>query len=301
MPAELFEATPDPSSLRSAFSDLSGVHDEYAKFFSDTFDQLESMSLELFARHKCLEVSAQHRTDQEAAGAEHESQFRECMEELRDLKTKVCSAQKETEKLWSEISATHQQFLQEHSELRETREHLLHLNAEIRTMREGVEQQRTESLKKQDSIEEHLKRLASSFADLATAQPAAGNDEQLARILETSRQQQANWQQDRAGLEAELEAERQRTARQNEALTEQRRLAAEQQAELAGELKRMRSLMELLLNHMNQPAGGNAGDGKQASSSPENAALESMLAQFEMLQHDLAQRRAGGLKDMAKR
>ena len=168
-------------------------------------------------------------------------------------------------------------------------------------MREGVDQERVESREREESIEEHLQRLASVVAESAAAQSPSGNNEQLTQILDTARQQQAVWQEDRAKLEAELEAERQRCVQQNEALAEQRRLAAEQQAELAGEVKRMRSLLELLLNHMNQPAGGSNGDGKPTSPSSENAALGSMLAQFEMLQRDLAQRRAGGAKDTAKR
>jgi len=135
------------------------------------------------------------------------------------------------------------------------------------------------------------------MAKMAASPSPAGRDEQLAQVLDAASQQQASWQQDRAGLEAELKAERQRAAQQGEALAEQRRLAAEQQAEFAGELKRMRSLLELLLNHMKQPLGGKIGDGKQTTLSPENAALESMLAQFEMLQSDLAQRRAGERKD----
>ena len=72
------------------------------------------------------------------------------------------------------------------------------------------------------------------------------SDPQIADILEHARQQQAEWLQQRAALEAELDAMRRRAAEQAEALSEQKRLAGQQQAELAGELKRMRSLLEAL-------------------------------------------------------
>ena len=296
MSAELPEPTSCLTSVQSALSDLRGTHDEFANFFGDAFDQLESLSLELLARHKCLELGTQHQAEHEAAGAEHERQFRECLEELRELKAKIQSAHEETVRIGSETSAVHQQFLQEHAEVRETREEIRRISTEFRAMREGVEQDRVESRQRQETIQEHLQRLASISADSAAAQSLSHHDEQLSEVLEATRQQQAAWQQDRAGLEAKLEAERQRSAQQNEVLAEQRRLAAQQQAELAGELKRMRSLLEVLLSHMNKPFGANTNGDNQASSS-ENAAVESVLAQFEMLQRDLAERRAGWHKD----
>jgi uncharacterized coiled-coil DUF342 family protein len=297
--AELSEPRPNPISVRTSLSDLCGVHNEFAKFVGNAFDELESLSLELFARHKCLELSAQHQTENEATDAACERHFNECLEELRDLKAKVCSVHEETVKMWSEISTTHQQFVREHAELHEICEELGRNSAELLAMRDSVEQNRGESRQRQESIEEHLQRLTTALAKSVASAPS-GHDEQLFQVLETVRQQQASWQQDREGLEADLKAERQRTAQQSEALAEQRRGAAEQQAVLAGEVKRMRSLIELLLNHMNQPFGGDTGNGKQTPPSPENAALESMLAQFEMLQRDLAQRRASERKDSAK-
>jgi len=289
----------NPTSVQSVFSDLRGAQDEFANSFSEVFDQLESLSLELFARHKCLELSSQRQAEQETGGAEHERQVHESLDELRELASTVRSAHEESAQVWSEISATHQQFVREHAELHESQEEMRRIGAEFRAMREDVERERAESRQVQASIQEHLQRLASVTAEALAAQPPSGQDEQLSQVLEATRQQQAAWQQDRAGLEAELEAERQRAAQQNEDLAEQRRLVAQQQAELAGELKRMRSLLEVILNHMNRPSA-NAATGKPASSSSEDAALGSVLAQFEMLQRDLAQRRADGQKSTVK-
>jgi chromosome segregation ATPase len=260
----------------------------------------ESLMLELFTRHKCLESRIQHQAEYDATGAEYERPFRECLEELRALEAKVHSAHEETARIWPEISTAHQQFLQEHAELHETREEIRRISTEFCAMCEGVEQDRVESRQRQESIQEHLQRLASISADPAAAQSLSNHDEQLSQVLEANRQQQAAWQQDRAGLEAKLEAERQRSVQQNEALAAQRQLAARQQAELAGELKRMRSLLEVLSIHMNRPFGANT-DGDNQTPSSENAAVESVLAQFEMLQRDLAERRAGWNGDTAKR
>jgi chromosome segregation ATPase len=200
--------------------------------------------------------------------------------------------------MWSEISTRREELLKERAEFDKIREELRRSNEQAAAMRDGLEKGQIASEQRQNRIEEQLERLANAVEKAAVSAPS-GRDEQLVQAVEAARQQQANWQQDRASLEAELRAERQRTSQQSDALAEQRRTAAEQQAELAGELKRMRSLLEHLLNHMRQPASG-AGDGKAMPASPENAALESMLAQFEMLQRDLAQRRAGERKDSAK-
>jgi chromosome segregation ATPase len=239
------------SVVESVFTDLRSSHGELENMFGDMFDQLESLSLELFARHKCLELSSRHEAERETDG-EHERRFQECLTGLHAEIGQIC--------------------------------------AEFHAMREDAERSKAESRQFQEKVQEHLERLTGALAELATRPWSAGQDEQLAQILESTRQQEAAWRQDRAGLEAELEAARQRAQAQSEALAEQRSAAAQQQAELSGELKRMRSLLEGILKQMHQPSSTDTGD--PTASSSENAALASMLAQFEVLQRDLAQRRA---------
>ena len=139
-------------------------------------------------------------------------------------------------------------------------------------------------------VESQLSLLSTVAAELAEARAQPTSDPQIADILEHARQQQAEWLQQRAALEAELEAMRRREAEQTEALSEQKRLAGQQQAELAGELKRMRSLLETLGSHVR---GEPAATGGEAKSPPDdNAVLGSVLAQFEMLQRDIHLRRS---------
>jgi hypothetical protein len=285
--------------VQNAFDDLRAMPDDFAKFLGETFDQLESLSLELFARHKCLELSSQCRTDSASDGAELRQQFQQCLDGLSDLKTHVGAAFDEAAKMRSELSTALKQHLQDHAHGGESHEDLGRIAEELQAIRQAAEQDRVESKQKQKGLEEHLQRLENTLAETASAQSSDGNDEQLALALETNQRQQAAWQQERAAIEAKLESERQRNTQQNEALAEQRRLAAEQQAAMTGELKRMRSLIELLSTQMQQPAAPQPTDAKQSQSS-ENAALESVLAQFEMLQRDLAQRRTGDNKDLAK-
>ena len=297
---ELTEAASAVASVRDAIGGLCDTHDEFAKTVGDTFDHLESLSLELFARHKRLELSVQHQAEHEAADAKNEHHLEECLEKLCHLEANVTAAQEASSQMQSEVSATLQRMQQEHVELCEAQEELRQISAEFRTLREGVEQDRIAANRTQQSILEHLQQLTDAWTESQAAQSPSGYEEQLASLIEMTRQQEATWQHDRAELEAELLAERQLADEQAKALAEQRRAVADQQAELAGELKRMRSLLEFLSNQMSQPLGDNNGSGMQISSSSENAALESMLAQFQMLQRDVAQRRATEHKDTAE-
>ena len=135
------------------------------------------------------------------------------------------------------------------------------------------------------SVESQLSRLSTLTRSLTEAQARPAQDSQIAEILEYTRQQQAEWLQQRATLEAELDAMRRRAAEQAEALSEQKRLAGQQQAELAGELKRMRSLLEALGG---QVRGGPVVAQRKHKPQPvDSSVLGSVLAQFEMLQRDI--------------
>ena len=129
-------------------------------------------------------------------------------------------------------------------------------------------------------------------------------------------QQHGQFDQERRLLESELEAVRNRAVEMAEMLDQQKRQATEQQAQWADELKRMRRLMEEMSGRMataqpapaverpmpmQQPAAPQQPVTSQqpvavAEPSDEDPVLDSVMAQFEMLQRDLARRRAAGEK-----
>ncbi len=182
MSTELQE--PDVDDLaRTALDEVNATQEECGEFFGGVFDQLQSLSLELFARHKCLELNNGHKASADTSWAA-------CREELR-------RASEQIERFGS-------------------------------------------------NVESQLSRLTSLVTEIAAAREDAVPDSQIAALLEGMRWQQADWLQQRATLEAEVETLRSRAADQTETLHEQKRHAGRQQAELAGELKRMRSLVETL-------------------------------------------------------
>jgi DNA repair exonuclease SbcCD ATPase subunit len=211
-------------AAQAAIDDFRSSHDECNEFFGGVFDELQSLSLELFARHKCLELNNGRKATADPSLAA-------CREEVR------------------------------------------HAVEQIQQVAESVEGQ--------------VSRLTTVANEMAQSRGNSSSDAQMAAVLEAMRWQQADWIQQRAALEAEIETLRSRAAEQTEALHEQKRVASRQQAELTGELKRMRSLLEALAGQVR----GDPPPAAEGKRPPVDAMmLSSVLAQFQMLQRDAASR-----------
>jgi DNA repair exonuclease SbcCD ATPase subunit len=211
-------------AAQAALDEFRASHDECNQFFGGVFDELQSLSLELFARHKCQEQNSGNKSASDAALTACQEEVRHAVEQIQQVA---------------------------------------------------------------DKVESQVERLASVAGEIAQTRGNTPSDAQMAAVLEAMQSQQADWIQQRAALEAEIETLRSRAAAQTEALHEQKRIASRQQAELTGELKRMRSLLEAL-------AGEVRGDSPVAAEGrrpPIDATvLGSVLAQFQMLQRDAVSR-----------
>ncbi len=269
-----------------ALDDFRGAQDEYTTFFGDVFDQIQNLSLELFARHKCLEASAEQKLEADRTLAGVRDEFQRAIEQLQQLQGHVQSGQQEAGQNWGEIRAAYQRFLDEQAELREG---VRQIAGEFAGIKEDVQRERKEVHDLYANVESQLARLSTLTAELVEAQARPAQDPQMAGVLEHTRQQQAEWLQQRAALEAELDAARRRAAEQAEALHEQKRSADLQQAELGGELKRMQSLLEVLAG---QIRGEPVVPGQSTKPRVDSAMLGSVLAEFELLQRDVPSRRA---------
>jgi septal ring factor EnvC (AmiA/AmiB activator) len=151
--------------------------------------------------------------------------------------------------------------------------------------------------------EEISKRNEASALEASAAPSNSGATEDLERKLSDLERQHAALEQDRAVLEKELESVRSRAADLTESLSEQKRMAQQQQTQGAAELQRMRELLEDLARqeafarhpHGNEPAPAEPPTiavPKSDAPSAGDPVLGSVLAQFEMLQQDRAKRRA---------
>jgi septal ring factor EnvC (AmiA/AmiB activator) len=141
----------------------------------------------------------------------------------------------------------------------------------------------------------------SALQDRRQESAADSRRAQLQEQIQQMTRQQALLEQERTQLESELEAVRNRAAETAELLAEQKRLSVQQQSVWADELKRLRCLLEGMSRRLAEvlpaadaprPEAGRKGAVQHVPKAAADPALDSVVAQFEILQKDLARRRA---------
>ncbi len=289
---ELQEHLGGIESAHEALEGIRSTHDEFTDFFGDVFDQLQDFSLELYARHKCQELGTQQQIESDEFLTCYRDDFRRCLEQLQTMHADFQSDQEQSRQSWREIRSEFQQFINDRSELQEARNDFRRIATELSAMTVELQHERTDQHELYRGIEGQMAQLAALAAEMHAFQATVsrdGTDAQIAAILESTQRQQADWRQQRQTLEDELEAMRRRAVEQTDALNEQKRLTAQQQAELAGEVKRMRSLLETLSNQVRKEPASLA----NTKTPPiDSSVLGTVLAQFDVLQRDVAYRRA---------
>lgn len=115
-------------------------------------------------------------------------------------------------------------------------------------------------------------------------------DEKTLDQLRQARSERDTAVHERELLETELEAVRARAAELAEALEKQRIQAAEQQSQWIAELRQQRALLTTLTARLTEQKLA-AARAPAASETDGDLALDSVVAQFEMLQKDVARRR----------
>ncbi len=150
---------------------------------------------------------------------------------------------------------------------------------------------------------EYVDFFSGVFSRLESASEAVEAREQSRerQLAELQRQQQL-WEQERTILERELEAVRNRAAELSEELAQQKRDADAQQAQWSRELKSMRRALQQMSHRLTErveepsapvtaapPEAPRARPAKTTGAA--DPVLNSVMAQFELLQSDAARRR----------
>lgn len=76
---------PKVEAARAALDEFHATQDECNEFFGDVFDQIHAMSLELFARHKCLESNTDKDQRKPAAEGPTVASSREFQRAIKQL------------------------------------------------------------------------------------------------------------------------------------------------------------------------------------------------------------------------
>jgi hypothetical protein len=187
------------------------------------------------------------------------------------------------EALWGQVRSRERQLAAASDESRrQTNTATVEHAQQVQHLLEETRQQRSELRGAQEAIHGHVARLAAVAAELSQSQAS---------------QQQGLADRQRAELETELDSVRGRAAEMAESLAEQKRLFARQQAEWCEELKRMRGLMETMSEKLARgiPAASAAAPAPAVPAKEDASAadpvLDSVLAQFEILQREASRRR----------
>jgi chromosome segregation ATPase len=133
-------------------------------------------------------------------------------------------------------------------------------------------------------------------AEAAAAVAPAEHESRLEEQLHHSEEERLALQQERALLESELETVRSRAAEMAETLSQQKRQISEERDQQSEELRRMRHLLEGLAGRLAEPPPAASPEtleppARSAAPPAGDAVLDSVMAQFQMLQKDRARRR----------
>ena len=256
------------------------------------------------------ELAEAHRQDAERGRSGHDSashdsaseellrqlldEFRQQQQQWRELHEQAAS--NTTEAFGQELAEVRRELAAAQQALLERFEQLQAAQAKATGKPAAASAIDTELRKRLDEIH----RLQLEWSQSAPA--AAADDDPLRQQLQEMTTQQAALDQERASLEIELESVRGRAAELAESLADEKRQTRRHQEEFAEELKRMRGLLELMSYRISETAPAPATPvqatpttaGAAAGTTADNGAdpvLDSVMAQFEMLQRDLARRR----------
>ena len=289
MSVETCEQLAGWDAVQGALGEIRACHGEFESFFGEVFDQLDGLASELTNRGKQWLAERQ----------QVQSEIAQRAEEIERQRATLAERQRELEAAVGDASQT---------PLATPDPALEELLAEARREREQMQGV-------QDAVQAQVARLAEVATELANARtgpggaPETGSDDgeltqQICNLREKHaelQQQHVELEQERALLEGELESVRNRAAEMTESVAEQKRALARQQAEWADELRQMRRLMEGISRRLSEappaPAPAPAATPQAAAaleagaSSDPDPALDSVMAQFQMLQQDLERRR----------
>lgn len=276
MSDELSTQLIDAAGLRAPLAEICASQEEHERFFSGAFSVLDRLASELSQRQETWlserKLNAEALQRQAATiGADGDGQLQRILEEAERGRDVLRTALEATE--------THGQRLgQMTDELSQARAELAGARQEIERLRGNLDKAPS------------------------PATPACLDEGQQEKLLRAE-QERAQLEQERVVLETELDTVRHRAAEMAETLADQRREMGEERQQWSLELKRMRSLLEALSKRPMEPPPTSAPpqpavevQAAAPATAPapvpnDDPVLESVAAQFEMLQKDVARRR----------
>jgi len=304
----------ETDGLRESLAEICASQEEFCKFFSGVFAELDAISSKLVRKRQAWSL--------DRAEAESELQRRSAR-----LEAERAAIAAEREQAWKEVDERRTQIEHERGQVAaagaEPNGQLLEMLEEAGRERSALQTVLEESQKQSARLAQVADELAHTRAELAEARQEIGQfregpdhaggdrararpDPKLQKRLHAMEQELAERDQERVVLESELDMVRNRAAEMAETLAQQQQQMADERQQWTQELKRMRRLLEILssrgLEHTaaaeapcsRAAAGrtpGKSADEAAAARQNGDPVLGSVMAQFEMLQKDIVRRR----------
>lgn len=234
---------------------------------------------------------------------------------LRDSLAELCASQEEFHRFFSglldQFDALAAELLRRQqawqAERRQAEDQFQKRAAALDRQRAELAAELAETRDEFSRAREELRRQREEFGAGGNEASPPQADPRLQEQLRRMEEERAVLDQQRVVLETELETVRNRAADMAETLAEQKRQMTDDRARRDAELKRMHRLMETLCQRQTQHHGvseAHRPNGQPqprqwsepeqpvtAAAAPDDPVLDSVMAQFEMLQKDLARRR----------
>ena len=293
--------SPVPSNLdliSHYFAGLREERDQLGEFLSDSLGQLDEWRDQL-EQHW-------HQISEERIELARQRQMFE--EECEDQTDQQAHQTAQIGELESQLAVAHQQI----SELQANEVNLDQMtNVQVQRLQEERDQFSENLVASQDRVsqlenslevlaraQDVLEALDGATDDLQPSLTANEDIEAAIHELALHEQHVAELQSERDALEKELDTVRVRACELNDTVDSTKRQMAEQQAQWARELNQMRQVLEeqaitITAGRASAPVAASAGD----QVSPGDQVVGSVMAQFDILRQQRAQRRAAKAED----
>jgi len=291
-------------------------HRESGRFFADVFDQLDAVVRELARKQEEWQLERRRAESELARQAAEVQRQRAKMADKRDQIRRDAQHQDQQE---TAVTAADVQQLRQILEEVEWDRAALHSALEASGSQAdslaGVASELAETRGELAETRQEILRQREQFEAVRAENTATQTNEQHQDQLCRAAEERTEMELERRELEAELEAVRSRAAEMSEALDEQKRQMAEQQTRWTEELRRQRCLLEKVTDCLGEgrstlegrpqqpqeedqpPEKPRRGIRARPNKQPDpttaagDSVLDSVMAQFEVLQKDLARRR----------
>ncbi len=278
----------DLQRVRNCLSQVCASQAEFDQFFSEVFEQLDGLSAQLLHRQQAWQT---HRE-------ETEDDYRRRCQQLAQRRAETAAQQDELQQR-ADASTAAATAADDHR-LQQALDQIEQQRGELTGVLEDAQKQVVELAHATSELVQTRNQFQELLTTAGTAGPA-GVIEAVQQQLVQMQNERVELEQERASLEAELEAVRNRAAEMSENLAQQKREMAQERAEWAEEFKRLRCLLESLSQRqavvLQETAGtpiaapAHVPAATERPASDTDPVLDSVMAQFELLQRDMTRRR----------